>query len=79
MLEGQLSLYSKNLLSDKVKEQMNEMIEDKSKFELMAKESLRRAQEEKNEALQRLSDVEHCLVNTGHFLKDYIPLFFLII
>ncbi|VDM97471.1 unnamed protein product [Thelazia callipaeda] len=63
MLEGQLALYSKNAFSEKVKEQMNELLEDKNKFELIAKESLRRAQEERCEALQRLVDVEKSLLN----------------
>lgn len=65
MLEGQLALYSKNALSEKVKEQMNELLVDKNKFESLAKESLRRAQEERCEALQRLADVERSLLNAG--------------
>ncbi|MCP9265600.1 Sarcolemmal membrane-associated protein [Dirofilaria immitis] len=63
MLEGQLALYSKNVLSEKVKEQMNDLLVDKNKFESLAKESLRRAQEERYEALQRLADVERSLLN----------------
>uniref|UniRef100_A0A2K6W0P8 FHA domain-containing protein n=1 Tax=Onchocerca volvulus TaxID=6282 RepID=A0A2K6W0P8_ONCVO len=63
MLEGQLALYSKNALSEKVKEQMNDLLVDKNKFESLAKESLRRAQEERCEALQRLADVERSLLN----------------
>ncbi|EFO22420.1 FHA domain-containing protein [Loa loa] len=63
MLEGQLALYSKNILSEKVKEQMSDLLVDKNKFESLAKESLRRAQEERCEALQRLADVERSLLN----------------
>uniref|UniRef100_A0A0R3S4Y3 FHA domain-containing protein n=1 Tax=Elaeophora elaphi TaxID=1147741 RepID=A0A0R3S4Y3_9BILA len=63
MLEGQLALYSKNVLSEKVKEQMSDLLVDKNKFESLAKESLRRAQEERCEALQRLADVERSLLN----------------
>lgn len=65
MLEGQLALYSKNVLSEKVKEQMSDLLVDKNKFESLAKESLRRAQEERCETLQRLADVERSLVNAG--------------
>ncbi|VDM36821.1 unnamed protein product [Toxocara canis] len=64
MLEGQLALYSKNVSSDKVKEEMSQLLVDKNKFETLAKDSLRRSIEEKNEALQRLADVERSLVNT---------------
>ena len=67
MLEGQLALYSKNILNDKIKEEMSQLLEDKNKFETLAKESLRRAQEEKFEAMQRLADVERSLLNTGMF------------
>lgn len=67
MLEGQLALYSKNVFTDKVKQEMNQLLEDRNKFETIAKESLRRAQEEKFEAVQRLSDVERSLTNTGMF------------
>ncbi|VDK85330.1 unnamed protein product [Litomosoides sigmodontis] len=63
MLEGQLALYSKNVLGEKVKEQMSDLLVDKNKFESLAKESLRRAQEERYETLQRLADVERSLVN----------------
>uniref|UniRef100_A0A915PLN1 FHA domain-containing protein n=1 Tax=Setaria digitata TaxID=48799 RepID=A0A915PLN1_9BILA len=63
MLEGQLALYSKNTISEKVKEQMSDLLVDKNKFESLAKESLRRAQEERCEALQRLADVERSLIN----------------
>ncbi|VBB27763.1 unnamed protein product, partial [Acanthocheilonema viteae] len=63
MLEGQLALYSKNFLSEKVKEQMRNLLVDKNKFESLAKEFLRRAQEERCEALQRLADVERSLLN----------------
>ncbi|CAG9536025.1 unnamed protein product [Cercopithifilaria johnstoni] len=63
MLEGQLALYSKNVLSEKVKEQMSDLLVDKNKFESLAKESLRRAQEERCETLQRLADVERSLLN----------------
>lgn len=65
MLEGQLALYSKNVLGEKVKEQMSDLLVDKNKFESLAKESLRRAQEERCEALQRLADVERSLLNAG--------------
>ncbi|VDN18637.1 unnamed protein product [Gongylonema pulchrum] len=63
MLEGQLALYSKNAVSEKIKEQMSDILADKNKFETLAKESLRRAQEERCEALQRLADVERSLLN----------------
>ncbi|KAK6111259.1 FHA domain family protein [Brugia pahangi] len=63
MLEGQLALYSRNILSEKVKEQMSDLLVDKNKFESLAKESLRRAQEERCEALLRLADVERSLLN----------------
>lgn len=65
MLESQLALFLKGSLSDKVKSEMNELLIDKNKFEALAKESLRRAQEERCEALQRLADVERSLLNTG--------------
>lgn len=64
MLESQLALYSKNISNDKIKEDMNQLLNDKNKFELLAKDSLRRSIEEKNEALQRLADVERSLINT---------------
>uniref|UniRef100_A0A0M3IIS7 FHA domain-containing protein n=1 Tax=Ascaris lumbricoides TaxID=6252 RepID=A0A0M3IIS7_ASCLU len=64
MLEGQLALYSKNVSSDKIREEMSQLLADKNKFETLAKDSLRRSLEEKNEALQRLADVERSLINT---------------
>uniref|UniRef100_A0A914RFY5 FHA domain-containing protein n=1 Tax=Parascaris equorum TaxID=6256 RepID=A0A914RFY5_PAREQ len=56
MLEGQLALYSKSVSSDKIREEMSQLLADKNKFETLAKDSLRRSLEEKNEALQRLAD-----------------------
>uniref|UniRef100_A0A915ICW6 Sarcolemmal membrane-associated protein n=1 Tax=Romanomermis culicivorax TaxID=13658 RepID=A0A915ICW6_ROMCU len=64
MLEGQLLAFSKNMNEDKLREQIIQLQEEKEKYELSGKEALRRALQEKMEAVQRLSDVERSLETT---------------
>ncbi|MFH4979912.1 hypothetical protein AB6A40_006621 [Gnathostoma spinigerum] len=64
MLEGQLAMHSKNLNNDKVREEMEDLLSDKNRFENCTKETIRRTEEEKCELRQRLSDVERSLLKT---------------
>lgn len=64
MLEGQLQVFAKNITEDKLREQIFQLQEEKERYELAGKEALRRALQEKLEAMQRLSDVERSLETT---------------
>uniref|UniRef100_A0A1I7XIH9 FHA domain-containing protein n=1 Tax=Heterorhabditis bacteriophora TaxID=37862 RepID=A0A1I7XIH9_HETBA len=63
-LEAQLATYAKSANPDKLREDMQNLIEDKAKFESVAKEGLRRAQEERAESALRLTDIDRSLVST---------------
>ncbi|XP_065566129.1 sarcolemmal membrane-associated protein-like isoform X2 [Artemia franciscana] len=62
-LEDQLAVYVKNQSEDKLKEDVLQMIEERSKYEDAAKESLSRALQEKNDSLRKLEVVERSLAN----------------
>lgn len=63
-LEAQLATFSKNATSDKLREDLLNLIDDKAKFEVTSKEHLRRAQEERAESALRLADIDRSLVST---------------
>uniref|UniRef100_A0A1I7TD68 HOOK domain-containing protein n=1 Tax=Caenorhabditis tropicalis TaxID=1561998 RepID=A0A1I7TD68_9PELO len=63
-LEAQLSILSNNNNPDKQKEELLKMIDEKTKFEAMTKEMVRRLIEENGETTSRLKDMERSLETT---------------
>ncbi|CAI2350039.1 unnamed protein product [Caenorhabditis sp. 36 PRJEB53466] len=63
-LEAQLSVLSNNNNPDKQKEELLTMIDEKTKFEAMTKEMVRRLIEEVEETKSRLKDMERSLETT---------------
>uniref|UniRef100_A0A914VGV3 FHA domain-containing protein n=1 Tax=Plectus sambesii TaxID=2011161 RepID=A0A914VGV3_9BILA len=64
MLESQLQMYSKSNNEDKMRDEVLNLHNEKEKYETVAKEALRRALQEKTEAIQKLFDVERSLETT---------------
>ncbi|XP_076028571.1 uncharacterized protein LOC143017701 isoform X2 [Oratosquilla oratoria] len=60
-LEAQLNTYAKNYPEDSIREEMRRLMEDKSQYELSAKESLRHILQEKLDAVTKLADLERTL------------------
>ncbi|CAI5447727.1 unnamed protein product [Caenorhabditis angaria] len=63
-LEAQLTVSTNNNEVDKLKEDTLTMIDEKTKFEAMTKDTIRRLQEENGEMISRLKDLERSLDNT---------------
>lgn len=63
-LEAQLSILSNNNNPDKQKEELLKMIDEKTKFEAITKETVRRLIEENGETASRLKDMERSLEST---------------
>uniref|UniRef100_A0A1I8ACI1 FHA domain-containing protein n=1 Tax=Steinernema glaseri TaxID=37863 RepID=A0A1I8ACI1_9BILA len=64
MLEGQLSLFSKNTTQDALRKEVFDMLEERNEYETKCKQVVQRLEEEKREAFLRISDLEKSLTNT---------------
>ncbi|GMR48127.1 hypothetical protein PMAYCL1PPCAC_18322 [Pristionchus mayeri] len=63
-LEAALSIHSKNSTPDKLKQELDRLVEERSQLEMTARENVNRALEEKNESTMRLADVERSMITT---------------
>ncbi|KFM77362.1 Sarcolemmal membrane-associated protein, partial [Stegodyphus mimosarum] len=63
-LESQLQTCGKNVTEEKLKDDVIKLQEDKDKYQMAAKESLRKVLQEKLEAIRKVQDLENSLSNT---------------
>ncbi|KAG8185736.1 hypothetical protein JTE90_000722 [Oedothorax gibbosus] len=63
-LESQLQTCGKNVTDEKLKDDVVKLQEDKDKYQIAAKESLKKVLQEKLEAVQKVQDLENSLSNT---------------
>lgn len=63
-LESQLQTCGKNVTEEKLKDDVLKLQEDKDKYQLAAKESLKKILQEKLEAIRKVQDLENSLSNT---------------
>ncbi|XP_033098202.1 sarcolemmal membrane-associated protein-like [Anneissia japonica] len=70
LLENQLYVYSKANTEDKIRKEVVALQEDKFNYESTAKDTLKRALEEKLEAVQKLANVEKLLSNSEDELSN---------
>ncbi|GFW43622.1 sarcolemmal membrane-associated protein [Trichonephila clavipes] len=63
-LESQLQTCGKNVTEEKLKDDVIKLQEDKDKYQLAAKESLRKILQEKLEAIRKVQELENSLSNT---------------
>ncbi|XP_035215099.1 sarcolemmal membrane-associated protein-like, partial [Stegodyphus dumicola] len=63
-LESQLQTCGKNVTEEKLKDDVIKLQEDKDKYQMAAKESLRKVLQEKLEAVRKVQDLENSLSNT---------------
>ncbi|GMS95808.1 hypothetical protein PENTCL1PPCAC_17983, partial [Pristionchus entomophagus] len=63
-LEAALAIHAKNSTPDKLKQELDRLVEERSQLEITARENMKRALEEKSESTMRLADVERCMITT---------------
>ncbi|XP_054708040.1 sarcolemmal membrane-associated protein-like [Uloborus diversus] len=63
-LESQLQTCGKNVTEEKLKDDVVKLQEDKDKYQIAAKESLKKVLQEKLEAIRKVQDLENSLSNT---------------
>ncbi|KAF8782453.1 sarcolemmal membrane-associated protein-like [Argiope bruennichi] len=63
-LESQLQTCGKNVTEEKLKDDVLKLQEDKDKYQIAAKESLRKILQEKLEAIRKVQELENSLSNT---------------
>ncbi|GIY98963.1 sarcolemmal membrane-associated protein [Caerostris extrusa] len=73
-LESQLQTCGKNVTEEKLKDDVIKLQEDKDKYQIAAKESLKKILQEKLEAIRKVQDLENSLSNTenesSHLLES---------
>ncbi|GFS92919.1 sarcolemmal membrane-associated protein [Nephila pilipes] len=73
-LESQLQTCGKNVTEEKLKDDVIKLQEDKDKYQMAAKESLRKILQEKLEAIRKVQELENSLSNTenesSHLLES---------
>ncbi|CAG7831650.1 unnamed protein product, partial [Allacma fusca] len=73
ILERQLQASHKTMTDDKLREEVLQLHEDKEKYQIVAKEALRKAAQERMEALKNMNDLQRNLSSTEEektVLKD---------